>query len=171
MRTVIRYGILATASLVGANLFALPAGPPAILRADGIGPAAAIVRFGTPKPVAMRRLSTVLGSPVGQRTIADCGQGEPMSEVTFRGHLVLTFFHNRFSGWTLADGTSYVTDKGLGIGSGRAAILKAYPGTAVADGPFGVGFDSENGVSGFLNSKRPRGQVIGLYAGETCMVS
>ena len=156
--------------MIASSLWAAPAGP-AILRVDGIGPAATPVRFGTASAAALTRLAPLLGKPLKQRTIADCGQGEPMREVTFGGHLVLTFFHGHFSGWTLSEGNAYRTDKGLGIGSPRAAVVKADPDTSVDDGPLGVTFGSDNGVSGFLDADRPGARVTGLYAGETCMVS
>jgi hypothetical protein len=168
---VIRYLVFSSAILLSVGLNAAPAGPALILRAGGIGHAPAIVRFGTVTAIALRRLSGVLGGPTGQRRMADCGQNEPMIEVSYRGHLVLTFFRGRFSGWALDGGSSYATDKGISIGSSRAAIMKAYPGSTVDTGSLGVMFGSADGVSGFLSDDRPGAHVIGLYAGETCMVS
>ena len=107
------------------------------------------------------------GRPSLCRGLVDGGSaGEAAGAIQTRGHSV----HGKFSGWSV-DSKSFLTTTGLGIGSARTAIAKAYPGTTVDDGPLGVMFENEKSVSGFLNADRLHAHVIGLYAGETCMVS
>lgn len=136
-----------------------------------IGPAGRLMPFGTPRVSALRQLREIWGKPVSTRTIADCGQGAPMTEVRYRGGVIVTFLKGRFSGWDLADKGVLKTDRGLANGATRAAVSKAYPDASVDDGPLGVTFSTEDGVMGFLDADRPNARVTALFAGETCKVA
>ena len=87
------------------------------------------------------------------------------------GALIVTFYKGRFSGWTLDQGGKIGTDRDIVIGSARAAVRRAYPDMSVDNGSLGVMFTTERGVSGFFDADRPGARVIGLFAGETCIVS
>lgn len=136
-----------------------------------LGPAGKLMPFGTPRTVALRQLSEAFGAPVRVHTIPDCGQGEPMTEAAYRGSLTITFYKGKLSGWTLDKGATMGTDRDITVGSPRAAVKRAYPDMSVDSGSLGVMFTTEQGISGFLDADRPSARVIGLFAGETCMVS
>ena len=127
-----------------------------------------LVRFGTPRAIALR----LRGRP-GSRPVGDCGQGTPMGEATFADGLILAFIDDKFVGWDLGKGKGppIGTDRGIGIGATRAAVKRAYPAMTVDDGPLGLMFESDDSPSGFLDANRPSGRVTGLFAGETCKVS
>lgn len=136
-----------------------------------LGPAGRLMPFGTPRTVALRQLAEAFGPPRRQRMIPDCGQGQPMHEARYRGALTIAFLHGRFSGWTIDRQARLRTDRDVAIGSARAAVRAAYPGMQVDRGSLGVMFVTDEGLGGFLDGDRPTARVIGLYAGETCMVS
>jgi hypothetical protein len=179
-----RYGIMpprklyALLPLLALTLSAAtPASPAAwSLRGDGLSRVAAgkaqILRFGTPRKSALATVAAVLGSPIESKTIPDCGQGDPMMLVSYKGGLTIQFLKGKFSGWSL-DGPVDIrmkTEKGIAIGSSRADVMRAYPDADIDDGPLGVMFTREAGPSGFLDSMKPGARVIGLFAGETCMI-
>lgn len=150
---------------------------PWLLRGDGLGPTVpgkpAMLPFGTPRQVAIAAVTEMLGKPRSVRTVPDCGQGDPMVLAAFKGGLTIQFLHGKFSGWSLdmpAD-PRFQTSAGIRIGSSRAELQKAYPDADIDDGSLGVMFTREAGPSGFLDSVKPGARVIGLYAGEICMIS
>ncbi|MDG2533851.1 hypothetical protein P6144_09360 [Sphingomonas sp. HITSZ_GF] len=156
---------------------AAPAPTPWTLRGDGlsriVGGKPQVLRFGTPKKAALAAVTAVMGKPQMTRTSPDCGQGEPMTMVDYRGGLTIQFLKGKFSGWSLEGKVDpgLKTAAGITIGATRTALRKAYPDIDIDDGSLGVMFTREDGPSGFLDSMKPGARVIGLYAGETCMVS
>lgn len=147
------------------------------LRGDGLSRAVdgkvQLLRFGTAKSAALAAVTAVMGKARMTRTSPDCGQGEPMTMVDYRGGLTIQFLKGKFSGWSLdapAD-PGLKTAAGITLGATRTALRKAYPDIDVDDGSLGVMFIREGGPSGFLDSMKPGARVIGLYAGETCMIS
>jgi len=166
-------------SLAALTLIAAAPDPatPWLLRGDGLSGALSgetvTLRFGVPRSAAIARLTRLLRKPRSVRTVADCGQGDSMVLAVFQGGLTVHFLKGKFSGWSLdapAD-PRFRTPEGIRIGSDRAAVLKAYPDADIDDGSLGVMFTREAGPSGFLDSMKPGARVIGLYAGETCMIS
>jgi hypothetical protein len=169
-------------AIFAAAALALTAAAPApqapwVLRGDGLARSIAgkpqLLRFGMPRQAAVTTASAVLGKPLSTQTSPDCGQGNPMVLVSYKGGLTLQFLGGRFSGWSLdppAD-PRLRTAAGIAIGSTRAAVLKAYPDATIDDGSLGVMFTREDGPSGFLDSARPTAKVTGLHAGETCLIS
>ena len=148
-----------------------------LLRGDGLGYTVSSkpsrLPFGTPRQAAITAVTGMLGKPRSVRTVPDCGQGDPMVLAAFKGGLTLQFLHGKFSGWSLdrpAD-PRFQTPAGIRIGSSRSDLKKAYPDADIDDGALGVMFTRSEGPSGFLDSMKPSARVIGLYAGETCMIS
>ncbi len=150
---------------------------PWVLRGDGLSRIVAgkqrVLRFGTPRAAAVAEASAVLGKPSSSQTSPDCGQGTPMVLVSYKGGLTLQFLKGKFSGWSLDPPSDprLKTPAGIAIGSSRAAVMKAYPDATIDDGSLGVMFTRENGPSGFLSSLKANARVVGLFAGETCMIS
>lgn len=175
---------MARASTLGAiglaALALIAAAPPAApwtLRGDGLSRIVAgkpqTLRFGTARQAALTAVTAVMGKPRSTRTVPDCGQGDPMTLVAYKGGLTIQFLKGKFSGWSLdtpAD-PALKTAAGITIGSTRVALRRAYPDIDIDDGSLGVMFTREDGPSGFLDSMKPNARVTGLYAGETCMVS
>lgn len=174
--TVRKRALLCLAALVLGGAAPDPVAP-LLLRGDGLSGAgagkAATLHFGVPRPAAIASLTKLLGKPRSVRTVPDCGQGDPMVLAAFGGGLTAQFLKGKFSGWSLdtqAD-PRFRTAEGIRIGSSRAEVLKAYPDADIDDGSLGVMFTRDAGPSGFLDSMKPRARVIGLYAGETCMIA
>ncbi len=175
---MMRISMFCMAGLAGLALTAAAPAPTLwTLRGDGlsrtVGGKAQVLRFGTARNAALAAVTAVMGKPKMTRTSPDCGQGEPMTMVDYRGGLTLQFLKGKFSGWSLegpAD-PGLKTAAGITLGATRTALRKAYPDVDVDDGSLGVMFTREDGPSGFLDSMKPGARVIGLYAGETCMIS
>jgi hypothetical protein len=168
-------GRMAAIALAALTLTAAapPQTSPWLLRGDGLSRTVdgkvQTLRFGTSRSAT----GAMFGKPRSTRNVPDCGQGDPMVLAEYKGGLTLQFLKGKFSGWSLdkpAD-PALKTPAGITIGSTRAALRKAYPDIDIDDGSLGVMFTREDGPSGFLDSMKPGARVIGLYAGETCMVS
>jgi hypothetical protein len=161
-------------ALAALSLVAAAPSAPFVLRGDGLSRTVAgkthILRFGMPRAAATAAVTAVLGKPKSTHTVADCGQGDPMTLVEYKGGLTVQFLKGKFSGWSLDD-PGMKTSSGITIGSPRAAVMKAYPDMEIDDGSLGVMFVREDGPSGFFDSMKAGALVTGLFAGETCMVS
>lgn len=139
--------------------------------------------FGMKGPVAsfgLRRADTIdlvsasLGKPIGSGTYPDCGQGIAIGYARFRGGLELAFIGGKFVGWELGTGGSAAmrTKRGVGLGTTRAALTKAYPAVSVdPDSSLGVMFSIDDDLGGFLSGDKPAAKVTQLQAGQVCMVS
>lgn len=136
-----------------------------------VGPAAT-ARFGQPRAKALAVIAAALGKP-RSGTYPDCGQDIPIGYARFHGGLEITFIAGKFVGWTIdAGGAGMRTARGIGLGSSRAALRKAYPAVRVdADASLGVMFTIDDDLGGFLDSDKPAAKVASLYAGETCKIS
>lgn len=161
-------------ALAALSLVAAAPSSSLVLRGDGLSRTVSgktqILRFGMPRAAATAAVTAVLGKPKTTHTVPDCGQGDPMTLVEYKGGLTVQFLKGRFSGWSLDD-PGMKTASGIALGSSRAAVMKAYPDMDIDDGSLGVMFMREGGPSGFFDSSKPGAHVIGLFSGETCMVS
>lgn len=164
---------LGVAAMLALSAGAALAASPCTLLGDGLSCKSQKLPFGKPGQAAISAITAALGKPLRSHTVPDCGQGDPMTLVEFKGGLTLQFLKGRFSGWSLDEpaDAGLKTGEGIAIGASRAAVLKAYPDAYVDDGSLGVMFTREDGPSGFLDSDAPNARVTGLYAGETCMIS
>ena len=178
--------ILATSILA---VLALSAVSPGVAKTGGVKPvpvtlSGTALTFGPANgPTAgfgLRRADTIdlvaasLGKPLKQGTYPDCGQGIPIGYARFRGGLELAFIGGKFVGWALAEGGNGAmhTKRGIGLGSSRAALKKAYPAVSVdPDTSLGVMFSIDEDLGGFLANATPTAKVTALQAGQVCMVS
>jgi hypothetical protein len=162
--------------LAGSALLAAGPAPTVVLNGNGVAVGARTATFGrTPRAEAIALVTTALGRPVEQRTQGDCGGSDILSVATFRGDFQLTFVRGRLVGWT-ADGAGQKTAKGIAVGATLAQVRRAYPDIETdpgdeANGGLGASFTREAGPQGWLDGTRPASKVVGLYAGQTCIVS
>lgn len=172
-----------TLSLAALALTLAPAAAAPLQKAVPVTLAGSTLTFGVKGPVAafgLRRADTIdlvtssLGKPTKVGTYPDCGQGIAIGYARFRGGIELAFIAGKFVGWTLDEGgsTAMHTARGVGLGTPRAALKKAYPDVSVdPDSSLGVMFDIDENLGGFLASTKPAARVVSLHAGQTCMVS
>lgn len=149
--------------------------PPMLtLSHDGFSVGSKHSRFDlTSKIQAVALASLALGRPIASGSHGDCGQGQVIEYVKFRGDFELSFVGGRLSGWT-EDGPALSTDKAIRVGSSVSALRKAYPDTYTdagdeANGGVGPSFQSETGPSGWLDGVKPTSKIAGLFAGATCL--
>ena len=146
--------------------------PTLTLSHDGFSVGSKHSRFDlTPKAQAVALAS--LGRPIASGSHGDCGQGQVIGYVKFRGDFELSFVGGRLSGWT-EDGPALATGKAIRVGSSVSALRKAYPDTYTdagdeANGGLGPSFQSETGPSGWLDGVKPTSKIAGLFAGTTCL--
>lgn len=102
----------------------------------------------------------------------ECGAG-PLTFVEWPDGLSLMFQDDRFVGWSADErGSGTLTFmNGVGIGSSRAELVAAFPGTKVEETTLGVEFTlpGDGRAGGLLNGRDQAAKVTDLWAGVTCM--
>lgn len=128
------------------------------------------IAFGTSREEVEEQLAAILGEPQDRSTNGECGAG-PVQFTTYPGPFTLNFQNGIFLGWIHDYGNAagpVLTDKGIGVGSGRKALDAVYKVKVLADSTLDGEFTTDTGIGGFLDEDGPDGRVVGLYAGLTC---
>lgn len=159
---------------------AAPALTPVKLALSNDGLIATVAETGAVQPLPFRRpkgqiLVTMTRAELsrGKESVnAECGAG-PLTFVEWPDGLSLLFQDDRFVGWSADErsgGTLSFTN-GVGIGSTRAELVAAFPGTKVEETTLGVEFTLPGGgpVGGLLNGRDQAATITDLWAGVTCM--
>jgi hypothetical protein len=159
---------------------AAPAPMPIRLALSGDGLIAVMADTGATQPlpflrpkgqtlVTMTRAELTRGKESVNR---ECGAG-PLTFVEWPDGLSLMFQDDRFVGWTADErGAGSLTFmNGVGIGSSRAELVAAFPGTKVEETTLGVEFTlpGDGRTGGLLNGRDQAAKVTDLWAGVTCM--
>lgn len=140
-----------------------PDGLNAIVAATG---SSQLLAFSRAKSQTLITMTRVEPAPGQESANAECGAG-PMSFVAWPDGLTLLFQDERFVGWTV-DKPGLTTMDGIGVGSTRAELLSARPGTTVEESTLGTEF-TVGDMGGLLDGKGPDAKITTLWAGVTCM--
>ena len=122
------------------------------------------IPFGVDRASAIRMMADVLGPPDSVGTNQECPIGA-MQFASWSKGLSVNFQEGKFVGWDGA--VDLKTARGIGFGSSRAALDKAYDPT-IEETSLGTEFDAD-GVTGVLESAAPDAAVSALWAGMTCV--
>lgn len=128
------------------------------------------VKFGAPMKEAVAALDGMLGPGSKPETNQECGAG-PITFVKWPGGLTGLFQDDRFAGWSVDSDSpkgTFVTDKGVGVGSTRADLLAAYPDAKIEETSLGTEFTA-GGYDGVLSGKGAEARVETLWAGLSCV--
>lgn len=129
------------------------------------------IAFGSPMSVAVDAARKAYGEPKAVTTSEECGPG-PLQISAFDG-LTLASQDGKFVGWWL-DASSATppptTDAGIGLGSTRGALEKAYPALeSYADSSLGDEFTA-GGFAGLSDGTGKLAKITHLWAGATCIM-
>lgn len=128
------------------------------------------LKFGTPIREAIAAVDGMLGPGSKPETNNECGAG-PMEFVKWPDGLTGVFQDGKFAGWSVESGSpkgTYVTDKGVGVGSTRVELLAAYPDARVEETSLGTEFTA-GAYDGVLDGKGPEARIDTLWAGLSCV--
>lgn len=147
----------------------VPAGPTLTLAGSGLvltpssDGKAEQIRFGSDEKGVIAAVSTVLGKSA-QGTNGDCPSG-PVQFATWSKGLTANFQDGKFVGW--AGAVDLKTARGIGFGSSRAALVKAYHPT-IEQTSLGTEF-TVDGITGVLESASNDAAISDLWAGMSCV--
>ena len=129
---------------------------------------ARMIAYGVPRATIEGAVTAALGEPTERGTSKECGAGA--MDFTTYGDLQLTFQEGKFIGWTINRGPAkgLATASGIGIGSTRAAVEKAYDIT-VEDGSLGIMF-SAGSLAGILDGMTKDSKVTDIWGGTVCLI-
>lgn len=131
---------------------------------EGVGRPPRAIPFGSATAAALKAIALSMGGPPDlQGAEQECGPG-PLKTATWKG-LQVYFQDDRFVGWSGA--VDLKTAEGIGFGSTRAALDKAYH-PQVEQTSLGAEFTAD-GLSGVLESTAKNAAVSDLWAGMTCI--
>lgn len=160
-----------TADPGAAQLDTLGAFPSLAVEAEGlrlVQPDSGVSRslpFGTERSAVMTAL-LFLDSPEESGALEECGAG-PLDYVSWPG-LTLHFQGGKLAGWTAREGRSIATVAGIGPGSSRAELVRAYR-ASIFESSLGTEFDA-GGVFGLLDGPGDQARVTHLWAGANCIM-
>lgn len=127
------------------------------------------IAFGSPASEALAAARQMYGAPLDSATLEECGAG-PLQVSRFAG-LTVAAQDGKFAGWS-TDGRYRpplpATERGIGIGSSRAALEKAYA-IEVFDSSLGNEFIAD-GLAGLTDAPGKAGKITHLWAGATCIM-
>ena len=126
------------------------------------------IPFGTPEKDAVDRVQKARGDVVDEGQNDECGAGM-VGYANFNGNVSMLFQDGKFAGWSINEGgdTKVTTMAGVGLGSTRQALDKAYTVT-VEESSIGTEFAAGD-LSGLLSGKGPDARITDLWAGVTCI--
>lgn len=147
--------------------------------ADGSDPIAVVLSPGritvggnalvleAPARMVRAYLGRALGEPTSDE-VQQCGPG-PLQALAWRG-VTVYLAGDRFAGWYL-DEAGHRTDRGIGIGSTRAAVAAAHPEVVIEQTSLGseLSVPGEPGLSGVLEGAGDDAEVVALWSGATCV--
>lgn len=153
-----------TAAAVAINL-----APEGLSLVDPATGNARTIAYGAPRATIEGAVTAALGEPTERGHSAECGAGA-MDFTTYKGDLQLTFQEGKFIGWTINRGPAegLATASGIGIGSTRAAVEKAYDIT-VEEGSLGILF-SAGSLAGILDGTGKDAKVTDIWGGTVCLI-
>jgi hypothetical protein len=127
--------------------------------------ASRLLAFGEDAQQSMETLGRVLGEPPPASVHNEECQ---VSFSRWSNGLTTWSSHSRFTGWSVAPGSSTLaTASGVKIGSTRAELEGAYD-AKMMESSLGTEFVA-GGLAGLLDSPRPDAKISNLWAGETCI--
>lgn len=120
--------------------------------------------YGTDAKQTIAAISSVLGEPSQQGTNEDCPAG-PVQFTTWSKGLSANFQDDKFVGW--AGAVDIKTSRGIGFGSTRADLVKAYKPT-FEQSSLGTEFLAD-GISGVMESDAADATISDLWSGVSCV--
>jgi hypothetical protein len=125
--------------------------------------------FDSAMPPVLDAARQIYGEPAKAETLEECGGG-PLEISKFPG-FTLAAQDGKFVGWWLDEDRKPplpTMASGIGIGSTRAALEKAYSVEAF-ESTIGHEF-SADGIAGLTDSPGKAGKITHLWAGLTCIM-
>jgi hypothetical protein len=120
--------------------------------------------YGTDQQQATTAISSILGQPSQQGTNNDCPAG-PVQVASWSKGLSANFQDGKFVGW--AGAVDIKTSRGIGFGSTRADLVKAYKPT-FKQSTLGTEFLAD-GLSGVMESDAADATISDLWSGVSCV--
>lgn len=134
------------------------------------GGSTALVPFGGSQDSTIKSISWALEATAGAPTVnEECPSG-PLTFVEWPGGLTALFEDGKFVGWSLGHGdtTKITTVAGIGLGSTRAQLVAATPGTTIEETSLGQEFASGD-IYGILDGSGPNAKIDALWGGTSCV--
>lgn len=163
---------VANAALQNGAGRAAPAQSMAVLTLEGDGlrmvdaesGRATAIPFGTPEDQTIAMIGTAFGPADTRAPNDECPSG-PVRVASWNKGLSANFQDGKFVGW--AGPVALKTMSGIGFGSRRAALLRAYDAT-IEQTSLGTEF-SANGIGGVLESDASDAAISDMWAGVSCV--
>ena len=128
-----------------------------------------VIAFGGPAADALAAARQFYGEPQTVEVLEECGAG-PLQASRFSG-LTLAAQDGQFAGWWVDAShkpPQPKTERGIGVGSTRAALAAAYSVEAF-DSSLGDEFTADD-FAGLTDGKGDGASVTHLWAGATCIM-
>lgn len=152
----------------GSSSPALALGPEGLHIVEVTRGSTRVLTFGTDEGEVVAAVTDLLGAPASRGVNRECAEG-PLAFARWPDGLSLNFSDGRFSGWWVrGNGASrHSTMSGIGIGSKRAELEKAYD---IRTGVSSLGTEfAAGGLHGVLEGTGSDAAVTSLWSGSACV--